>query len=135
MRVDRVHIAQDQNVNIGADRQLDLWHAGEPPDRRAERVAGQRGYDLSSLRARQVSEDDFKNFDLILAADQQNLDALMRRCPAAYRHKLALMLDVLPEGGEREVPDPYYGGPTGFDHVLDLLEQACDGWIERLKSK
>lgn len=108
-------------------------HAGEGADRRSSRVAGQRGYDLSPLRARQVSDDDFRRFDLILAADRQNLSELRRRCPAEQAHKLALMLDVLPEGQEREVPDPYYGGPSGFDHVLDLLEQACDGWIERLR--
>lgn len=108
-------------------------HAGEPPDRRAQRVASQRGYDLSALRARQVTEADFTGFDLILAADRDNLDALQRRCPPACRHKLALMLDVLPGGGAREVPDPYYGGAEGFDHVLDLLEAACDGWLDRIR--
>jgi protein-tyrosine phosphatase len=108
-------------------------HAGEPPDRRAQRVAGQRGYDLSAQRARQVADTDFSDFDLILAADRDNLAALERRCPIGLRHKLALMLDALPDGAGREVPDPYYGGPSGFDHVLDLLEMACDGWIERLR--
>jgi len=108
-------------------------HAGEAPDRRAQRVAGQRGYDLSTQRARQVCDDDFARFDWILAADHHNLADLKRRCPAIYAHKLALMLDPLPSDAEREVPDPYYGGPSGFDHVLDLLEQACDGWLERLR--
>lgn len=108
-------------------------HAGEAPDRRAQRVAGQRGYDLSALRARQVCAEDFVRFDLILAADRDNLAALRARCPAEQAHKLALMLDVLPTSREREVPDPYYGGATGFDHVLDLLEAACDGWIEKIR--
>jgi protein-tyrosine phosphatase len=110
-------------------------HAGEAPDRRSSRVAGQRGYDLSGLRARQVCAEDFQRFDLILAADRQNLAELVRRCPAAYADRLALMLDVLPQGAVREVPDPYYGGPSGFDQVLDLLESACDGWIERLRQR
>jgi protein-tyrosine phosphatase len=109
-------------------------HSGDAPDRRSAKVAGQRGYDLSGLRARQVNEQDFERFDLILAADRHNLADLQRRCPDHYRHKLALILDVLPDEREREVPDPYYGGPSGFDHVLDLLEKACDGWIERLRS-
>lgn len=134
MRSRVLRAGMEQRLKIDSAGTSDC-HAGEPPDRRAERVAGQRGYDLSALRARQVTDDDFQKFDLILAADQQNLDTLMRRCPAKYQRKLALILDVLPDGREREVPDPYYGGPTGFDHVLDLLEQACDGWIERLKSK
>ncbi|TDR82926.1 low molecular weight protein-tyrosine-phosphatase [Paludibacterium purpuratum] len=107
-------------------------HTGEAPDRRSQRTAGQRGYDLSAQIARQVTADDFERFDLILAADRHNLADLRARCPAPLQHKLALMLDVLPAGSEREVPDPYYGGPTGFDHVLDLLEAACDGWIEKI---
>lgn len=110
------------------------YHTGEAPDRRSQRVAGQRGYDLSALRARQVADDDFARFDLILAADRHNLAELERRCPAEHQHKLALMLDALPGGAGREVPDPYYGGPTGFDHVLDLLEDACDAWLDRLRS-
>ncbi|MBV8049471.1 MAG: low molecular weight phosphotyrosine protein phosphatase [Paludibacterium sp.] len=109
-------------------------HVGEAPDRRSQRAAGQRGYDLSALVARQVADDDFERFDLILAADRQNLASLRRRCPEPLRHKLALMLDVLPDGGQREVPDPYFGGPSGFDRVLDLLEAACDGWIEKIRA-
>jgi protein-tyrosine phosphatase len=108
-------------------------HAGDAPDHRSSKVAGQRGYDLSGMRARQIAAQDFERFELILAADKHNLAELRRRCPESCHHKLALMLDVLPKGMEREVPDPYYGGPKGFDHVLDLLEKACDGWIERLR--
>ena len=108
-------------------------HAGEAPDRRADRAAGQRGYDLSGIRARRVTDDDFARFDLILVADRHNLADLNRRCPAEYASRLCLMLDSLPAGAAREVPDPYYGGPSGFDHVLDLLEDACDAWLDRLR--
>ncbi|WP_028534004.1 low molecular weight protein-tyrosine-phosphatase [Paludibacterium yongneupense] len=107
------------------------YHVGEAPDPRACRAAQARGYDMSRLRARQVEASDFERFDLVLAADRNNLAFLQRRCPAAYRHKLALILDTLPPPG-LEVPDPYYGGASGFDRVLDMIEAACDGWIVRL---
>ncbi|WP_215781884.1 MULTISPECIES: low molecular weight protein-tyrosine-phosphatase [unclassified Paludibacterium] len=126
-------------AGLGSVLQVDsagtsAYHVGEAPDRRSQRVAGQRGYDMSALRARQVTDEDFERFDLILAADRHNLADLRARCPAALQHKLALMLSVLPQGSEQEVPDPYYGGPSGFDHVLDLLEAACDGWLEKIRN-
>lgn len=107
------------------------YHVGEAPDPRSQQAARRRGYDLSAQRARQVSQADFERFDLLLAADLRNLTVLRQHCPPAMRHKLALMLEPL--GGNQEVPDPYYGGENGFDHVLDLLEAACDGWLERLQ--
>lgn len=107
------------------------YHVGEAPDPRSQQAARRRGYDLSAQRARQVSQADFERFDLVLAADLRNLAVLRRLCPPELQHKLALMLDPL--GSGREVPDPYYGGERGFDHVLDLLEAACDGWLERLQ--
>lgn len=127
-----------QRAGLAARLQLDSagtsdLHIGEAPDKRSQRVAGQRGYDLSGLRARGVKDSDFVKFDLMLAADLANLAELQRRCPSAHQHKLALMLEVLPAGSEREVPDPWYDGPEGFDLVLNLLEAACDGWIERLR--
>jgi protein-tyrosine phosphatase len=90
---------------------------------------------LSALKARRVEDRDFERFDLILAADKHNLAELRRRCPAEHQNKLALMLEALEPGGGREVPDPYYGGPSGFDRVLDMLERACDAWLERLRSQ
>jgi protein-tyrosine phosphatase len=107
------------------------YHVGEAPDPRACRAAASRGYDMSQLAARQVEAADFERFDHILAADRSNLAFLQRRCPVANRHKLALILDPLPPPG-LEVPDPYYGGESGFDRVLDMIEAACDGWITRL---
>lgn len=107
------------------------YHVGEAPDLRSQQAAQRRGYDLSAQRARQVSLADFERFDLVLAADQRNLTALRQLCPPALRYKLTLML--APLGGSQEVPDPYYGGASGFDRVLDLLEAACDGWLVRLQ--
>ncbi|PRP70185.1 protein tyrosine phosphatase [Chromobacterium amazonense] len=109
------------------------YHVGESPDERSARAAARRGYDLSALRARQVSEADFAGFDLILAADKRNLADLRRQCPAHLQDRLHLILEPL--GEDREVPDPYYGGSQGFEAVLDLLEAACDGWLRQMAAR
>lgn len=96
------------------------YHVGDPPDPRSVRHAGRRGYDLSKLRARRVTEEDFARFDLILAADRMNLRALRARRPDAQSRKLALLL------GEEELPDPYYGEAEDFEIVLDLVEKRAD---------
>lgn len=105
------------------------FHVGKPPDPRSQLAAKQRGYDLSRLRARQVEEEDFVRFDLILAMDRDNLNLLQQACPPNQQHKLGLFLDFASHCAEEEVPDPYYGGPEGFDHVLDLAEAAANGLI------
>lgn len=109
------------------------WHVGKAPDARACAAALKRGYDLSALRARQVTADDFHRFDYLLAMDADNLAALQEMAPAARRNRAALLLDLLPTGSVREVPDPYYGGDAGFEHVLDLLESASDALLARLR--
>ena len=111
------------------------WHAGSPPDRRAIQAARRRGYDLTALRARQVVVDDFSRFGWILAMDRSNLRALEEMRPQAYAGHLGLLLDLVPGATLREVPDPYYGGPEGFEHVLDLVEQANEALIARVRSK
>lgn len=107
------------------------YHVGSPPDRRAQVAAAARGYDLSGLRARQVKVEDFHRFDRILAMDFDNLDNLRRRCPPRQRHKLGMLLDYAESATLREVPDPYYGGPEGFEVVLDLIEEAVRGLLAR----
>ncbi|MDP2794657.1 MAG: low molecular weight protein-tyrosine-phosphatase [Sulfurisoma sp.] len=111
------------------------YHIGKSPDGRAMEAAAGRGYDLSALRARQVSEFDFVRFDRILAMDRDNLDLLRQACPAEHRHKLGLFLEYSRNFAEREVPDPYYGGADGFEHVLDLVEDAALGLIDSLARK
>jgi len=108
------------------------YHAGEPPDPRAQKAAAKRGYDLSKLRARRVKEADFLRFDMILAMDRDNLAELRRACPAAQVSRLGLFLEYARNFEAEEVPDPYYGGPQGFEHVLDLIEDAADGLVELL---
>ncbi len=105
------------------------WHVGEPPDARATAEADKRGYDLSSLRARQVHPEDFRRFDYILAMDHTNLADLQGMCPADYDGHLGLFLGFAGQAGPDEVPDPYYGGREGFSHVLDLVEMASEGLL------
>ena len=109
------------------------YHVGELPDRRTREAAARRGYDLSALRARIVEPGDFDHFDLILAMDRENLRALERRAPPQARERMRLFLEFAPEAGITEVPDPYYGGPNGFEDVLDLIEAASRGLIEHLR--
>jgi protein-tyrosine phosphatase len=100
------------------------YHIGEAPDRRSQRAAASRGYDMSALRGRQVSSRDFAEFDHVLAMDRQNLAALARLCPPAYAGKLALFCDFDEQYSGQDVPDPYYGDARDFERVLDLCEQV-----------
>lgn len=111
------------------------YHVGELPDRRTRQAAARRGYDLSALRARVVERRDFESFDLILAMDRENLNALERRAPPQARDRLRLFLEFAPQTGISEVPDPYYGGPNGFEDVLDLIEAASRGLLEHLRQR
>ena len=95
------------------------FHDGAPPDPRACRAAERRGIDLKPLRARRVTERDFEEFELVLAMDEQNREFLLELCPVEHRHRIRLLLDFAPHLDWREVPDPYYGGSTGFERVLD----------------
>lgn len=111
------------------------YHVGDPPDSRATRAAARRGYDLSSLRARQVTSRDFEDFDLILAMDRDNLASLRRIGGGRGDSRLSLFLEFAREHEEREVPDPYYGGERGFEHVLDLVEDAGRGLLAHLRDR
>lgn len=106
-----------------------------PPDPRSQKAAARRGYDLSKLRARRVAKTDFQHYDFILAMDRDNLALLEEACPQEERHRLGLFLDYARSFTESEVPDPYYGGPDGFERVLDLIEDAAAGLIETLRQR
>jgi len=109
------------------------YHIGSVPDTRASAAAGKRGYDLSALRGRQVSRQDFHEFDYILAMDRDNLANLQRICPPEHARKVSLFLEFSANFSEREVPDPYYGGTQGFEHVLDMVEDAARGLLQKLE--
>ena len=108
------------------------YHVGEPPDRRAIAAAARRGIDLSGLRARMADESDFEGFDLLVAMDKLNREVLLDRSPDEYRGRVRLMLEFAPTTDVEDVPDPYYGGPVGFENVLDLVEEASKGLLDEL---
>jgi protein-tyrosine phosphatase len=109
------------------------FQISEPPDPRAVAAAAKRGYNLSKLRARPVRDNDFEAFDWLVAMDNGHLNWLCERLPAAQVEKARLLLSFTPKPGQTlEVPDPYYGGPAGFERVLDLVEVACDGMVQRI---
>lgn len=105
------------------------WHSGKAPDARSTSAAKRRGYDLSHLRARQAVPQDFDEFDVILAMDESNLLDLQDIQPSHFTGHLGLFLAFAESANEREVPDPYHGGATGFEHVLDLIEDASEGLL------
>ncbi|WP_295579386.1 low molecular weight protein-tyrosine-phosphatase [uncultured Lamprocystis sp.] len=108
------------------------YHMDEPPDERATATAWARGVDISDLRARRAEPEDFIEYDLILAMDQDNYHSLSRICPRGMEPKLGLFLDFAPDLKRREVPDPYYGGQRGFDQVFDMVEAAARGLLEHI---
>jgi protein-tyrosine phosphatase len=101
------------------------WHVGDPPDERARAAAQRRGITLSGL-ARQITPDDFHDFDLILAVDAENLHRLRHVAPPEARGRVR-MLDTV------DVPDPYYGGVDGFDDVVDQVTKACERLLDDLR--
>ena len=109
------------------------YHVGEPPDPRAQKTAAKRGIDLSSLRARRAVAEDFEVFDYVLAMDRDNQQGLQAICPPGAEHKLQLFLSYAPNIEHDEVPDPYYGGPLGFERVLDMIEAAAEGLLQEIQ--
>ena len=108
---------------------------GDAPDPRSQLAARRRGFDLSTLRARQLAPEDFACFDYILAMDERNLRDARAIAPREPRAHLQLLLDYAPACGRREVPDPYYGGLAGFEDVLDLVESGSRGLLEVLRGR
>ena len=109
---------------------------GERPDSRAQLCARQRGYVLSDLRSRPVNASDFSTFDLLVAMDDKNLAQLRQRCPPQYQHRLRRLTEFcLRSSTSAGVPDPYYGNAQGFERVLDLIEDACDGLLAHVQQQ
>ena len=109
------------------------WHVGSPPDERAQSSAGLRGLDLSSQRARRITPEDCEDFDYVLTMDEDNYHAVSSLCRGSA--VVRPFLDFAPDSPEREVPDPYYGGPDGFERVLDLVEEASEGLLEDIRER
>ena len=111
------------------------YHVGEPPDARAAQAARLRGIEIGDLRARRATAEDFHAFDYVLAMDRDNYRDLSDLCPPGLNNRLRMFMDFAPDAPVREVPDPYYGGPTGFDRVLDLVETAAKGLLEDIRRR
>ncbi len=125
-------IAEKQGIDLEVESAGTIgYHAGERPDPRSRAAGEARGYDFSSIRARQVTQNDFEYFDEILCADKQNLADLKAICSGQYHAKLKLFLSY-GDMGVNEIPDPYYGGEQGFEKVLDLIENASEHFISQL---
>ncbi|MEE8392717.1 MAG: low molecular weight protein-tyrosine-phosphatase [Rhodospirillales bacterium] len=110
------------------------YHVGSPPDGRSQAAALRRGVDLSRQRARKANAGDFKKFDYVLAMDRDNLSDLARICPKGEEGRLKLFLGFAPGLGRSDVPDPYYGGPHGFEAVLDLIATASKGLLDDIRA-
>lgn len=127
--------AKDRGLDVTTDScGTAAYHVGDPPDRRSAAAAKARGYPIDDLRGRQVAQSDFDAFDLLLAMDDDNVRNLQAIAPASAAPKIKLFLSFATNAETDEVPDPYYGGDQGFEHVLDLVEDASEGllnFIER----
>ncbi len=111
------------------------WHTGEPPDHRAQAVARKHGVDVSGLRARKVSRDDFRRFTHIFALDHENLRDLMRLKPAGATAELSLLLDHVPGRAGEAVADPWYGGPADFETTWSEVTEAANALVRELAEK
>lgn len=125
---------------IGLDVEADSagtgdWHVGERPDPRAQAVARRNGVDISHLRARQVTPDDFCRFDRIVALDAQNLRDLTALRPASCKAKLSLMLDHVDGRAGQPVPDPYYGDDALFDVTWAYVTEGARGLAQRMAAE
>ncbi|MFD2205032.1 low molecular weight protein-tyrosine-phosphatase [Kiloniella antarctica] len=110
------------------------YHIGEAPTSQGLKLASQRGYDYSDLRARQLKQHDFHDFDLILAMDCGHMNILQSKCPPEHLPKLFMFLDFCDEAN-KEVNDPYYGGPSDYETMLDVIEIGVTGLISHLSQK
>ena len=125
-------LAEQSGLNVDIDSAGTAgFHKAAAPDKRSQQVARARGYDISGLKCRRVTEQDFEDFDFIVAMDNSNVRELKRKCPEPLQHKISLLMSYC-ESTFDEVPDPYYGGGKGFEVVLDLIEKACHGLLDSI---
>ncbi|MBI3900200.1 MAG: low molecular weight phosphotyrosine protein phosphatase [Gammaproteobacteria bacterium] len=111
------------------------YHIDQPPDLRAQAAAARRGVDIAMLRGRQALAEDLLSHDYVLAMDDENYAHLRALCPPEHEHKVRLFLEFATRSNERFVPDPYYGGASGFDRVLDLIEDAAEGLLADIRKR
>lgn len=127
------HIIQEEDLadSISVDSAATHnYHLGDAPDGRVQFVCRRRGYDVSGLQVRQITLEDFREYDVILAMDWENLSYMQQICPRPLQHKLMLLMRFANDYEEATVPDPFYGGLDSFHKMLDYLEDACQGVFE-----
>lgn len=129
-------MAKKMEIDIEVDSAGTInFHQGNSPDRRSIEAGKARGYSFKGIRSRPIDVADFEYFDLILAADNQNVADLKVMCPQHLQYKISLFLTYADTNLERqEIPDPYYGGDNGFELVLDLLEDASIKLLNKINS-
>lgn len=111
------------------------FHQGEPADLRAQMAMSRRGYDIADLRARQITMEDFENYDMILVMDWENLSLLQNQAPKRFHHKLQMLMRFAGDHESATVPDPYQGGSQAFEQALDYVEDACSGLLEIVRRR
>lgn len=128
--------AQDLSDRVAVDSAgTGAWHAGEPPDERAQETALRHGIDISGQRARKVTRDDFTAFDLIMAMDRSHHHDLSRLCPRGQEHRIQMFLGYAPELGVLDMPDPYFGAGDGFEKVFDMVEACARGLLAEIRAR
>jgi protein-tyrosine phosphatase len=110
------------------------YHTGEAPDSRSQAAAARRGISLADLRARRVKSSDFEAFDMVIAMDRSHRVDLIGLCPKGLENRLHLFMSFAPQFDMQDVPDPYYGGGSGFERVLDMVEAGCQGLLAHIRS-
>jgi len=134
-------IVRDRIEELGLDVELDSagtgdYHIGEGPDKRAQANMRQNGHDISDLKARQFKAKDFDAFDRIFVMDQSNYQNVLSLARTdADKEKVELFLNLASPGSDAEVPDPYFGGESGFQHVYELLNESADKLMEELSNE
>jgi protein-tyrosine phosphatase len=110
------------------------FHTGEAPDPRTQESARKRGIDLSNLRARQINAQDFDTVDILIGLDKSHLEAMRELAPENCKAQIRLLMDYAPQSDIKDVPDPYYGGPGGFEEVLDMIEIAATNFLQKIRN-
>jgi len=134
LRQKTIHYGLTDQVIVASAATHD-FNTGEPVDYHAQKHAMRRGYDLSGLRARLFEPDDFERFDLILVMEESNLLTLRMSCPARYQARLHYFTEYCSDQVSQDVPDPFYGQPDDFEHVIDIIEDGCEGLLAQLQEK
>ncbi len=114
---------------------LSAYHVGELPDPRSREMAQSRGYDLSDIRSRKIKPSDYEQFDYVLAMDDGHLRDMRRQASSTHQTKIELFLDYHPQRTGQSVPDPYYGGANGFEHVFDMIEETSNSLLAHIRNQ